>query len=88
MSAHYCDILLPCLYTNAVVYRCAGGAGKKDNKHGAPHHNTGASAEMLRWANNDFSDGEKLLEVTDCTPLFSVTTPLLTLSASTCTRNR
>lgn len=27
---------------------------------------------MLRWANNDFSDGEKLLEVTDCTPLCTV----------------
>jgi malic enzyme len=37
--------------------------GKADGKHGSPHHTQGASAEMLQWANSDFSDGEKLLEV-------------------------
>ena len=37
--------------------------GKKDGVHGSPHHSSETSPEMLEWVNDDFSDGDKLLDV-------------------------
>ncbi len=31
--------------------------------HGSPHHSSETSPEMLEWVNEDFSDGDKLLDV-------------------------
>lgn len=45
------------------VFSHLGVLGANDGKHGSPHHTQGASKGMLQWANSDFSDGEKLLDV-------------------------
>lgn len=31
--------------------------------HGSPHYKVGTSAEAMEWVNNDYSDGEKLLDM-------------------------
>lgn len=42
---------------------CESPTGKKDGVHGSPHHSSETSPEMLEWINDDFSDGDKLLDV-------------------------
>eukprot|EP00598_Pedospumella_elongata_P000519 CAMPEP_0184978344 /NCGR_PEP_ID=MMETSP1098-20130426/8864_1 /TAXON_ID=89044 /ORGANISM="Spumella elongata, Strain CCAP 955/1" /LENGTH=587 /DNA_ID=CAMNT_0027501465 /DNA_START=49 /DNA_END=1812 /DNA_ORIENTATION=+ len=46
-----------------VVFSHKGVLGKKDGVHGSPHHSSETSPEMLEWVNDDFSDGDKLLDV-------------------------